>query len=170
MMWLGGLVTRTVQKSSSNTRGCRNCRGILVHTRFPIVPPLFSPLPCLCLPAPVLPPASFVQAKTSLCGWKKTACWSHIPGSLASVVFAAGQKTRGSSTRKGVSREPPQENAAAGVFRVSASLHKPKGAQNTGSLRYTHPCIGRIGRGDHLASIAGNIQKRHCLFKKEMCE
>ena len=163
-------MTRTVQKSSANNRVWSNCSGIVVHTRFPIVPPLSSPPPCLNLPAPASPPASFVQAPTSLCGWKKTACWSHMPGPLTPVVFAAGQKKRCNSTKEGSQPGVTWDNAAAGVFKGSASLLEPKGAQNTGALMYAHPCIGQIGRGDHLASIAGNIQKRHCLCQKEMCD
>ena len=56
------------------------------------------------------------------------------------VVVAVPQK-------KGVSHESPQENAAAGVFEGSASLHEPKGSQNTGAVMYAHPCIGQIGCG-----------------------
>ena len=94
MMWLGELVTKKVQNSSENNRGWSNCSGIVVDTHFPIVPPLSSPLPFLCLPAPAFHPASILQAPTRICGWKKKACWSHMPGSLAPVVFAAGQKKK----------------------------------------------------------------------------
>ena len=72
--------------------------------------------------------------------------------------------------KQGVSRESPQGNAVSDDFGGSASLHGPKGAQNTGAVMYAHPCIGWIGRGDHFASTAGNIQEQHCLCKKDICE
>ena len=122
--------------------------------------PLFPhcPLPCHACAFQLLrcllhlfyrPQKAFVDGRKQLIGHT---CLDH----LHQLSLQLSRKKGAVPQKKGVSQESPRENAAAGVFKGSASLHEPKGAQNTGALMYARPCICQIGRGDHLASIAGN--------------